>query len=53
MLHEALGIVGFLLLIVGSGSMDNPSMATPAVMVLMGLLLLYISALKAGCFEQK
>lgn len=53
MLHEVFGVMGFLLLMVGAGSMDSISMVMPAMFSLAGLSLLCISAFEAGCFNKK
>lgn len=38
--------LGFILFLLGAGGMDSPNMAVPAVMVLVGLAMVGISALK-------
>ena len=39
-----LGYIGFLMFLLGAGGMDSPNQIVPAVMVLLGLAILAISA---------
>lgn len=44
MLNEIIGIIGFILLILGAGGMDSESLLAPALMTLLGIALLSLVA---------
>lgn len=51
MLHKIIGIIGFILFILGAGGMDSYSMVVPGVMTLLGIGMLYWSAWESGIFN--
>ncbi len=51
MLHKIIGIIGFILFILGAGGMDSHSMIVPGIMALAGMGLLYWSAWESGIFN--
>ena len=53
MLQKTIGMIGFILLVLGAGGMDSPSMAVPAVMAMTGMGMLYWSAWKSGIFNEQ
>lgn len=53
MLHKIIGIIGFILLVLGAGGMDSESLLAPALMTLLGMALLSWVAKDSGLFEQK
>ena len=46
-----MGYIGFLLFLLGAGGMDSPNRLVPAIMVLVGLALVGIEAIKEKSFS--
>lgn len=53
MLHKIIGIIGFILFILGAGGMDSYSMVVPGVMAMTGMGMLYWSAWESGIFDEQ
>lgn len=53
MLHKIIGIIGFILLLLGAGGMDSESLLAPAAMAMTGMGMLYWSAWESGIFDEQ
>ena len=53
MLHKIIGIIGFILLVLGAGGMDSESLLAPALMAMTGMGMLYWSAWESGIFNEQ
>lgn len=53
MLHKIIGMIGFILLMLGAGGMDSTSMLAPGILAMVGMGLLLLTAKASGVFEQK
>ena len=53
MLHKIIGMIGFILLMLGASGMDSTSMLAPGILAMVGMGLLLLTAKASGVFEQK
>ena len=45
---KKIGIIGFVLMMIGGGAMDSANVAIPLIMAFFGMALMYISAAERG-----